>query len=64
VKAVEIDGVMPSKETVLNNKYPIGRPLFMYTNGVPQGLVKELIDFIKSPEGQKLVEEDGFVGLK
>ena len=64
VKAVEIDGVIPSKETVLNNKYPIGRPLFMYTNGVPQGLAKELIDFIKSQEGQKLVEEDGFVGLK
>ncbi len=64
VKALEIDGVLPSKETVLNNKYPIGRPLFMYTNGAPQGLAKELIDFIKSPEGQELVEEDGFVGLK
>ena len=64
VKALEIDGVLPSKETVLNNKYPIGRPLFMYTNGAPQELAKELIDFIKSPEGQKLVEEDGFVGLK
>lgn len=64
VKAVEIDGVAPSKETVLSGKYSIGRPLFMYTNGVPNGLVKELIDFIKSPEGQKLVEEDGFVALK
>jgi len=64
VKALEIDGVMPSKETVLNNKYPIGRPLFMYTNGTPKGLAKELIDFIKSTEGQKLVDEEGFVALK
>lgn len=64
VKALEIDGVLPSKETVLNNKYPIGRPLFMYTNGEPKGLAKEVIDSIKSPEGQKLVEEDGFVPLK
>jgi phosphate transport system substrate-binding protein len=64
VKALEIDGVLPSKETVLNNKYPIGRPLFMYTNGEPKGLAKEIIDSIKSPEGQKLVEEDGFVPLK
>jgi len=64
VKALKIDGVIPSKETVLNNKYPIGRPLFMYTNGAPKGLAKELIVFIKSPEGQKLVEEDGFVPLK
>ncbi|MCM8823499.1 MAG: phosphate ABC transporter substrate-binding protein [Candidatus Omnitrophica bacterium] len=64
VKALEINGVMPSKETVLTEKYPIARPLFMYTNGAPQGLVKEFIDFIKSVQGQRLVDEDGFVPLK
>lgn len=64
IQAVQIDGITPSKETVLSGKYPIGRPLFMYTNGAPQGLAKDLIDFIKSPEGQELVEEDGFVALK
>jgi phosphate transport system substrate-binding protein len=64
VKALDIDGVSPGKQTVLSNKYPLSRPLFMYTNGKPQGMVKAFIDFIKSPEGQKLVEEEGFVGLK
>jgi len=64
VKAVSVNGVIPSKETVLNNKYPIGRPLFMYTNGTPKGLVKEVLDFIKSPEGQQLVDQDGFVSIK
>lgn len=64
VKALEVDAVLPSKETVLSNKYPIGRPLFMYTNGAPQGAVKDLIDFIMSPEGQNLVEKEGFVSLK
>jgi phosphate transport system substrate-binding protein len=64
IKALKLDGVMPSKENVLNNKYSLARPLFMYTNGVPQGMVKEYIDFVKSEEGQKLVEEEGFVGLK
>jgi phosphate transport system substrate-binding protein len=64
VKAVDVDGVKASKETVLSNKYPIGRPLFMYTNGAPKGLAKQYIDYILSPEGQKLVEEEGFVGLK
>jgi phosphate transport system substrate-binding protein len=63
VKALELDGVVPSKETVLNNKYSIGRPLFMYTNGKPKGLAKDFIDFIKSPEGQTLVDEEGFVSL-
>jgi phosphate transport system substrate-binding protein len=64
VKAVTVDGVMVSKETVLTGAYPVGRPLFMYTNGKPQGLAKDFIDYILSPEGQKLVEEEGFVGLK
>lgn len=64
VKALDIDGVKASKETVLSGKYPIGRPLFMYTNGSPKGMVKEFIDFIISEEGQKLVEEEGFVGLQ
>jgi phosphate transport system substrate-binding protein len=64
VKAVEYEGVMPSKESVLKGKYAIGRPLFMYTVGEPKGLVKDFIDFVKSPEGQKIAEEEGFVALK
>lgn len=64
VKALDIDGVKPSKETVVNGSYKLSRPLFMYTNGEPKGLVKEFIDFVLSPEGQKIVEEQGFVAVK
>lgn len=64
VKAVKISGITASRETVLSGKYPYSRPLFMYTNGQPQGNVKDFIDFILSSEGQKIVEEQGFVGLK
>lgn len=64
VKPVELEGVMPSKEAVLTGKYPLGRPLFMYTNGEPTGLVKDFIDFVKSPRGQMMAEEQGFAGLK
>jgi phosphate transport system substrate-binding protein len=64
VKGVKIDGVMPSKQTILNKTYPVARTLHMYTNGRPRGLIKEYLDFILSPEGQRLVEENGFIGLK
>ena len=64
VRAVSVDGVMPEKNSVLRNKYPISRPLFMYTNGKPAGMIKKFIDFLKSTEGQKIVNEEGFVGLK
>jgi phosphate transport system substrate-binding protein len=64
VKALAIDGVMASKQTVLTNKYPIVRPLFMYTNGKPTGLVKDFLEFVMSSEGQKIVDEQGYVALK
>ena len=64
VKALTIDGVVPSVETVLKGTYPISRPLFMYTNGKPKGLAKDFIDFVLSEEGQRIVKEQGFVSLK
>jgi phosphate transport system substrate-binding protein len=64
LKALIVEGVAPSKETVLTGKYPISRPLFMYTNGKPQGAVKDFIDFVVSKEGQKIADEQGYVGLQ
>ena len=64
VKAVTVDGVEASKETVLSNEYPLSRPLFMYTNGAPSGEVKGFIDFVKSKEGQVIAEKSGYVGLR
>ncbi|MBN2468718.1 MAG: phosphate ABC transporter substrate-binding protein [Deltaproteobacteria bacterium] len=64
VRSLVIDGVMPTKETVLTGEYGLARPLFMYTNGKPTGYTKNFIDFVLSEEGQKIVEEVGYVGLK
>ena len=64
IKAIEVNNVMPSKETVNSDAYPLARPLFMYTDGEPTGAVKEFIDFVMSEEGQKLVEENGYISVK
>jgi len=56
--------VKPSIETVNNAKYPIARPLFMYTSGEPQGEVKTYLDWILGPDGQKIVAQQGFVPLQ
>jgi phosphate transport system substrate-binding protein len=61
VKALSIDGVKPSVETVKDGTYPISRPLFMYTNGQPTGVVKEFIDLKDTSEGQRMVSELGYV---
>lgn len=57
VKAVAVDGVKPNEETVLNGAYKISRPFIYLTKGAPAGVVKAYIDFVLSPEGQKIVGE-------
>ena len=53
--------ILPEMENVINGKYPIARPLFLYTNGEPEGLVKRFVDFAFSEEGQRIVVETDFV---
>ena len=55
--------IEPEIDNVVSGKYPISRPLFFYTNGQPQGNVKDFIDFALSKEGQKIVLETDFVPL-
>ncbi len=64
VKAVTVNGVEATKANVVNGSYPLARNLYMYTNGKPQGVVKDFIDFVLSTEGQKLVDKEGFVAIK
>ena len=56
--------VLPSVETVNDKTYPIARDLYMYTAGEPTGIVKTYLDWILSPEAQKIVLELGFVPIK
>lgn len=53
--------VKPSVESVNNDTYPIARDLYMYTNGQPEGAVKDYLDWIFSSEAQEIVAELGFV---
>lgn len=53
----------PTIENVVNGKYPISRPLFLYTNGQPQGLVKKFVDACLSKEGQEIVLQTDFVPI-
>lgn len=56
--------VAPVIENVVSGKYPISRPLLIYTNAEPKGLVKKFVDFVLSPEGQEIVLKTDFVPLR
>ena len=48
---------------VKSGAYPIARPLNQYIDGTPSEAVKDFIAFELSPDGQKIVEEEGFFQL-
>ena len=55
--------VNASIATVKSGEYPIARPLFVYTNGEPSGVLKAYIEWILGSEGQAVVEELEFVPI-
>jgi phosphate transport system substrate-binding protein len=63
VKALEINGVYPDKQTVTSGRYPVARPLFMFTNGYPKlgSHLHRFVTLYLTPQGQDLVEDEGFV---
>jgi len=56
--------VEPNEVTAKNKTYPIIRPLFFYMDKATVAKAKPLVDFILSAEGQKIVEQVGYVPLK
>ncbi|MCH2609554.1 MAG: phosphate ABC transporter substrate-binding protein [Pirellulales bacterium] len=58
------EAVEPNAENVINNTYPIARPLHIYTIGEATGNVKEYLDWIMSDAGQAVVTEMGYVPVK
>jgi phosphate transport system substrate-binding protein len=55
--------VLPAVQTVTDKTYPISRGLYMYTHGQPGGAMKDYLDWILSPEAQKITAQLGFVPL-
>jgi len=52
---------LPDIDNVIKKTYPLARPLYFYTNGPPQGIVKLFIEFALGPKGQQQFKETGFV---
>lgn len=63
VKTLSVDGILPSSKTIVSGKYPIARPLFMFTNKYPK-MGTPVYDFVTlhlSEEGREIVRNLGYV---
>lgn len=64
VKPLRLEGVLPSKEAAISGEYLLSRTLYLYLAGEAEGSIAELLEFTLGEEGQKIVEEAGFISLK
>jgi len=55
--------VAPTIDNVKSKTYPVSRDLYVITNGQPAGLAGDFIRYILSPDGQKIVAEEGYVTI-
>lgn len=64
VKAIQLDGIVASEETVKNGLYKLQRPFVMATKGEvskQSEQVQAVFQFINSDKGQKVLEKVGLV---
>ena len=69
IKAIHVsfDGknfIEPSELTAKNRTYPVIRPLYFYMEKRSAAKSQQFVNFILSPQGQKIVEQVGYVPLR
>lgn len=65
IKMISIDGAAPTSENIRNGSYPILTPIYAVTYKENQNNnVNKLLEWILSDEGQYIINETGYVGIK
>jgi len=60
---LKIEGFGPTPDNIKNDKYPLTRYLKLITISEPRGRVRDFINWILGPEGQKIIRNFGYVPL-
>lgn len=61
VKALKIDGAAATVDDIKDGSYKIARPFNIVTTGEVSDVAQDFINFIFSEEGQKVVEDNGYI---
>ncbi len=63
VKPLSVEGILPAAKSVSTGKYPIARPLYIFTNGYPK-MGSDVYNFVTlhlSKEGREIVSDLGYI---
>lgn len=64
VKALSIDGISATNEHIFSGEYKLARPfIVLYKKDVAQSAL-DFISYIMSDEGQKIIEDQGYISIK
>ena len=63
VKAVKVDGVEATVDNIKSGDYKIQRPFNIVTKGEVKELPADFIKFIMSKDGQKIIEDEGYISV-
>lgn len=61
VKAVKVDGVEATVDTVKSGEYKVQRPFNIATKDDVSDAAKDFISYIMSSEGQAIIEDNGYI---
>lgn len=65
VKALKVNGILPTRKTIATGTYPLSRPLYMFTDGYPKlgSVLHAFVTYYLCEKGQEIIEAKGFVPL-
>ncbi len=63
VKPLSVEGILPNKKSITSGRYPIARPLFMFTDGYPKmgGDIFNFVTLHLSSEGREIISDLGYI---
>jgi len=64
IKLIGVDGVEPAIGSIRSGEYPLVSEFYAITADSVNPHIQPFLDWIVSPEGQKLVEKTGFVSMR
>lgn len=63
VRALSLDGVAATRADIIAGTYTLSRPFLFVALTEPTGEVMAFIDFVRSAEGQRILETEGLVAI-
>lgn len=64
LKALDLDGVTPTLQSLAAARYPYYKTLYLVTGRSPSQLAKDFVAFVRSPAGQAVLARSGNLALQ